>query len=135
MTCNVLRLPLGLMLFWTLPAYGGEFRSVTIRIGMQASQAEQNVAHLLANRIAEPGGSATKVEQNAASLPEHAMLILPGVPAHHQELLRQLDTHRALARKGFMSDSLRMPTETRVLRCSPPDVISAACFVVSAHLW
>jgi hypothetical protein len=97
MNSGILRLALGIVLFWTMPADGAEFKSVTIRIGAQAERVEQNVARLLARRITEPGGILTQVEQKPGLVSPDTLVILLGIPAHHDELKLQLLTHRIAA--------------------------------------
>lgn len=97
MKFGMLKFYLGIMLFWTMPAHGGEFKSVTIRIGARADQVEQNVAQLLANRITEPSGIKTQVETQPGPLSQDTLTILLGNPSHHNELSQQLQIHRIAA--------------------------------------
>lgn len=97
MKSGMLQFSLGMMLFWTMPAHGGVFKSVTIRIGARADQVEQNVAQLLARRITKPGGIQTQVEQKSGPLSKDTLTILLGNPSHHNELSQQLQTHRIAA--------------------------------------
>ena len=94
MKLPVLNFALGTVLCLAVPAPGTEYESVTIRVGSQADDVELNVAHLLARRIAEPGGIQTRVEQAPTSASKKPLVILLGIPAHHDEMRLQFETHR-----------------------------------------
>ena len=88
----------GVMLFGiffaAVPLCGGEYESVTIRVGAAANQVELNVAELLKQRIAEPNNLPVRVENAPGPVLKNSLLILLGIPAHHNELRQQLETER-----------------------------------------
>ncbi|MCH2212056.1 MAG: hypothetical protein MK110_12190 [Fuerstiella sp.] len=93
------------VLFLTAVAQSAEFDSVEICIGSQADDVERNVAALLARRITEPTGirvqvksgaepdSGTGSESDTESSPNNRLLILLGIPGHHDEIRRLFETH------------------------------------------
>lgn len=85
---------LGIVLLATLPVSGAEYGSVTIRVGASADTVEKNVANLLKERIAEPSGLATRVDKESGPVPQGSLLILLGIPAHHEELQQRLNAER-----------------------------------------
>ncbi len=88
----------GVMLFGiffaAVPLCGGEYESVTIRVGAAANQVELNVAELLKRRIAEPNNLPVRVENAPGPVLKNSLLILLGIPAHHNELRQQLEIER-----------------------------------------
>ncbi len=79
----------------SLPAAGGEFAGVAIRVGGRAQAVEERVAQLLADRLAEPSGLPTRVEHEAGLAPasEDELLVLLGVPAHHDSIRALFDEY------------------------------------------
>lgn len=75
-------------------ACGAEFKSVTIRVGEQADAVELNVANLLASRLTDPSGLPTRVERDSTAASEDTLVILLGIPEHHNELRELIASHR-----------------------------------------
>ncbi|MCA9028200.1 MAG: hypothetical protein KDA86_23520 [Planctomycetaceae bacterium] len=77
---------IGALLFVVAPVVGAEFESVTVRIGVEANAVERKLAELLADRLEEPSGIPTHVEEDSSTSKEGSLVILLGIPEHHREM-------------------------------------------------
>ena len=121
------------VVFIATNARGAEFESVTIRVGAGAGSVELNVAELLRQRIAEPSGLPTRVERTAGAGPKNSLLILLGIPAHHQELQKQFEadqipvlTERDPGPEGFLVKMLADDDVLLAAGVDPRGVLYAA---------
>ena len=73
-----------------------EYPAVVIRIGERADTVEYNVAHLLAERLDESGVVNTRIERENLPGEVHPgeLLVLLGIPGHHNEISRLFDSYR-----------------------------------------
>ena len=71
-----------------------EYPAVVIRIGERADTVEYNVAHLLAERLDESGVVNTRIERENLPGEVHPgeLLVLLGIPGHHNEISRLFDS-------------------------------------------
>ncbi len=77
-------------------ASAAEFDGVAIHIGRRAQPVEEKVAQLLADRLAEPSGLPTHVENESKIKPPRKgeLVVLLGVPANHDGISALFDKHR-----------------------------------------
>jgi len=92
-------IPLLLLLLWPCitvnDAAAAEYHGVVIRIGRTAGAVEKNVAWLLSDRLKEDGIVNTSVEQEneAGEVAPDELLVLLGIPGHHDEISRYFDAY------------------------------------------
>lgn len=69
------------------------YAGAVVRVGRAAEAVERNAAELLARRLREPNGLPVRVESEADARPvvEGELLILLGVPEHHETLRKALE--------------------------------------------
>jgi len=96
-------------------AFGADFSSAVVRIGRNAGPVEKRAANLLAERLSKPSGIAVRVEaeNDARAVRPEELLVLLGIPAHHEAVSAQFDalripplTDRAPGPEGFLLKSL-----------------------------
>lgn len=99
----------------------GAYDGVSIRIGGKANPVEKNAAALLAERLSAAKTFSVRIEdeKKAQSPQEKELLILLGIPEHHAELAREMQTCKLApltdldpGPEGFL---LHMPTMHKLL--------------------
>ena len=77
-------------------AVAGEYHGVVIRIGKTAGTVEKNVARLFSDRLNEAGVMNTRIESESKPgvTTSGTLLILLGIPGHHDAITRLFDSYR-----------------------------------------
>ncbi len=74
----------------------GSYTAMVVRTGKNAGAVEKNTARLLVDRLIESGVPNTRIELGEKSDPlkSNVLLVLLGIPEHHNEIRNQFDIHR-----------------------------------------
>ena len=75
-------------------SFAASYQGAVVVIGEQAAPIEKRVAALLAERIAEPSGLRVSVTAQPPAPEASVLPILLGIPSHHAELRREMESRR-----------------------------------------
>lgn len=103
-------------------SFAASYQGAVVVIGEQAAPIEKRVAALLAERIAEPSGLRVSVTAQPPAPEASVLPILLGIPSHHAELRREMESRRippltglAPGPEGFLVQTLGAGSGIRVL--------------------